>query len=90
MIDLKPGDVLTIAYDINDEGQIVGAGTLNGHLHAFRLVPMFAGTPGYSNCYGQRVLALTQQYKGLNNAAAALGYPSVSGLQSAIMGFCKG
>ena len=52
--------------------------------------PHFAGTPGKPNCYGQSVAALAQQYSGLNNAATALGYPSVSALQSAIMTYCGG
>jgi hypothetical protein len=51
--------------------------------------PRFAGTPGQSNCYGQRVSALAKQYSGLNNAAAAMGYPSVSALQNAIVAFCE-
>src|SRR5262249_17781808 len=33
--------------------------------------PVFAGTPGYSNCYGKSVTALPSQYPGLNAAAAA-------------------
>jgi sensor domain CHASE-containing protein len=52
--------------------------------------PVFAGTPGYSNCHGQSVAALAHQYGGLNNAAAALGYADVSALQNAILGFCEG
>jgi hypothetical protein len=51
--------------------------------------PVFAGTPGKSNCYGQSVSALAQQYGGLNNAAAALGYPSVSALQNAVETYCE-
>jgi YVTN family beta-propeller protein len=51
--------------------------------------PTFAGTPGKANCYGQSVSALAQQYGGLNNAAAALGYPSVSALQNTILAFCE-
>ena len=51
--------------------------------------PIFAGTPGKANCHGQSVSALAKQYGGLNNAAAALGYPSVSALQNAIMQFCE-
>jgi probable HAF family extracellular repeat protein len=90
LVSLPAGDVLTIAYGINNDGQIVGAGTLNGHLHAFRLVPVFAGTPGYSNCYGKSVSALTQQYGGLNNAASALGYSSAKALQNTILAFCEG
>jgi hypothetical protein len=52
--------------------------------------PVFAGTPGKSNCHGQSVSALARQYKGLNAAAAALGYADVSALQSAMMAFCGG
>jgi len=55
------------------------------------LVPLkaFAGTPGKANCYGQSVSALTKQYGGLNNAAAALGYLNVSALQNAIEAYCE-
>ena len=56
----------------------------------FVVAPVFAGTPGKANCDGQSVSALAKQYGGLNNAAAALGYSSVSALQNAIMGFCEG
>jgi YVTN family beta-propeller protein len=52
--------------------------------------PRFAGTPGKSNCYGKSVSALVRQYRGLNAAAAALGYRSVKALQTAIMEFCEG
>jgi hypothetical protein len=52
--------------------------------------PVFAGTPGKSSCHGQSVSALARQYKGLNAAAAALGYVDVLALQSAIMAFCGG
>ena len=51
--------------------------------------PVFAGVPGKSNCFGQSVSALAQQYGGLNAAAATLGYPSVQALQNAIMEFCE-
>jgi YVTN family beta-propeller protein len=51
--------------------------------------PTFAGTPGKANCYGQSVSALARQYGGLNNATAALGYPSVSALQNAIEAYCE-
>jgi hypothetical protein len=50
--------------------------------------PVFAGTPGKSNCHGQSVSALARQYRGLNGAAAALGYSDVSALQNAILTFC--
>ena len=82
---------------INNTGQIAASGcytsgALNSECHAFRLdpVPVFAGTPGKANCHGQSVSALAKQYGGVNNAAAALGFDSVSALQNAIMAFCEG
>ncbi len=52
--------------------------------------PRFAGTPGFSNCHGQSVAAVAQQFGGLNAAAVALGFPSVQALQTAIRAFCQG
>jgi hypothetical protein len=52
--------------------------------------PPFAGTPGAANCNGQTVSALSQQFGTLDAAAAALGFPSVKALQSAIKAFCAG
>ena len=52
--------------------------------------PVFAGMPGKANCHGQSVSALAKQYGGLNGAATALGYSSVSALQDAIIAFCEG
>jgi YVTN family beta-propeller protein len=52
--------------------------------------PRFAGTPGHSNCHGKSVSVLAQQFKGLNDAAAALGFSSVKALQNAILAFCGG
>jgi hypothetical protein len=52
--------------------------------------PTFAGTPGKANCYGQSVSVLVRQYHGLNAAAAALGYPRVRALETAILAFCEG
>ena len=51
--------------------------------------PVFAGSPGRENCPAQSVSALAWQNGGLNRAAAALGYPSVKALQSAIQRFCE-
>jgi hypothetical protein len=50
----------------------------------------FAGMPGKANCHSQSVSVLVRQFGGLNNAAAALGFPSVQALQDAIMTFCEG
>jgi len=72
--------------------QIVVAGTWSGSGKVvINLVsPVFAGTPGKANCLGQSVSALAKQFGGLNNATAALNYPSVDALQNAIMEFCGG
>jgi len=51
--------------------------------------PVFAGSPGRENCPAQSVSALARQNGGLNRATAALGYPSVKALQSAIQRFCE-
>jgi YVTN family beta-propeller protein len=56
----------------------------------FIIRPIFAGTQHFSNCYGQSVAALARQYRGLNAAAAGLGYPGVRALQYAILMFCGG
>ena len=37
-----------------------------------------------------RASALAKQYGGLNNAAAALGYPSAKALQNTIEAYCEG
>ena len=50
--------------------------------------PRFAGTPGYSNCYGQSVAALARQYGGLDAAVGALHYSSVQTLQNDIAAYC--
>jgi len=52
--------------------------------------PIFAGTPGNANCYGQSVSALAKKYEGLSAAAAAFQFSSVDTLQEAIAGFCEG
>ena len=52
--------------------------------------PVFAGTPGKANCFGQSVTALQAQFGGLNAAAAALGFPTIGALQHAILAFCGG
>jgi uncharacterized repeat protein (TIGR03803 family) len=56
----------------------------------FVVQPIFAGTPGKPNSFGQSVSALARQYGGLNTAANALDFPTVRALQKAIMDFCEG
>jgi hypothetical protein len=48
----------------------------------------FAGTPGAPNCHGTSIAALAQANGGLPAAAAALGFPSVAALQSAVAAYC--
>jgi uncharacterized repeat protein (TIGR03803 family) len=55
----------------------------------FVAFPIFAGKHGTPNCVGVSVSALAQQYGGINNAAAARGYSSVSALQDAIRAYCR-
>jgi hypothetical protein len=52
--------------------------------------PVFAGTPGKTNCFGQSVSALAHQFGGLYAAAKALEFPNVPALQDAILAFCEG
>jgi hypothetical protein len=63
--------------------------TGDGEVVITAVAPVFAGTPGKANCHGQSVSALAQQYSGLNNAAAELGFDSVKALQEAIGDFCE-
>jgi hypothetical protein len=48
----------------------------------------FAGTPVAKTCRGRSTAALANRYTDLGTAAAALGYPSVKALQTAITIFC--
>ena len=75
----------------SDRGQVLFCATMrekdvNGNA---MFTPMFAGIPGFSNCHGQSVASLAQQYRGLATAAKTLGYPSVNALQDAIRAFCR-
>jgi hypothetical protein len=90
------GSIFTIPYSINDAGAITGYysyAPTNHELefHGFLVTqpaPIFAGTPGYSNCHGESVAALAGQYGGLNAAVAAFGFSSVTALHNAILAFC--
>jgi uncharacterized membrane protein len=46
------------------------------------------GTPRMSNCHGQSVSGLTQQFSGMDHAASAFGFASVNVLQNVIRDFC--
>jgi hypothetical protein len=47
-----------------------------------------AGTPGEPNCHGQSVHALARQFRGIDEAASALGFSSVDALQDSLKEFC--
>jgi YVTN family beta-propeller protein len=51
--------------------------------------PSFAGTPGFSNCVGQSIAVLDQQFRGRSVAAAALGFPDVQALENSVLTFCQ-
>ncbi|MBV8894676.1 MAG: YncE family protein [Acidobacteria bacterium] len=61
----------------------------DGHGLFIQPGPRFAGIPGFSNCHGQSVSALVQQFNGLNAAAEALGFRTISGLEEAVLEFCE-
>jgi hypothetical protein len=96
MVGVRSPVVLAVqvAAALSDEGtDAIVVGDIwpgNGKVVINLVSPVFAGTPGNANCRGQSVFALAQQFGGLNNAAAALGYPSMDTLQNAIREFCGG
>ena len=49
----------------------------------------FAGMPGAPNCVGDTISTLAHTYGGIAHAAPALGYASVSALQSAVASYCN-
>jgi hypothetical protein len=56
--------------------------------HAGQDLTPYAGLPGAASCGGVSVSALASLYGGMSNAAAALGFASVSDLQQDIRRFC--
>jgi hypothetical protein len=86
------GQGLSVALSSDGNTAIVGGPDDNNVVGAAWVFaqPVFAGTPGKANCHGKSVSALARQFGGLNRAAAALGFDSVSALQEAIMAFCGG
>jgi hypothetical protein len=56
----------------------------------FTIEPTFAGTPGKGNCNRLSITKLLLTYGTLDDAPAALGYPSVAALDDAITAFCGG
>jgi YVTN family beta-propeller protein len=89
-----PGTVSVIDTASNAVTATIPVGNLPIAIGVFiqplKPTPRFAGTPGKANCYGQSVSALVMQYHGLNAAAAALGFSSITTLEKAILTFCEG
>ena len=46
-------------------------------------------TPRHPNCHGKSVSALAKQFRGLDAAAASLGFSCVDALQDALEAFCE-
>jgi len=80
----------SVALSADGGTAIVGGPADNGTVGAAWIYtqPAFAGTPGKASCFGQSVSALARQVRGLNAAAAALGFSDVRALQTAILAFC--
>jgi hypothetical protein len=94
---LTPGSSIEqwTSVSISGDGStVLSGGPLDnngvGAAWIFRQRPVFAGSPGEVNCYGQSVSALARQYGAVSNGAAALGFDSVSALQNAVGEFCGG
>jgi hypothetical protein len=90
--DAIGGQTLTgigLLTQINESGTIAFLASDTGGSQMIITALPFAGTPGQANCHGKSVSALSQQYGGMDSAAAALGFPSVQALQNAIKTFCK-
>ena len=86
------GSSFLAAAATNTSSAINGTGngqvTISWNTTTDSCAPVFAGTPGKANCYGQSVAALNNQYGNQPAAAVALGYPSVQALHDAIHTFC--
>ena len=86
--NIVSNNVSVIAAVTNTVTATVAVGSAPFALGVFIARASFAGTPGFSNCHGQSVAALAQEFGGLSAAAAGLGFPSVKALQAAITAFC--
>ena len=67
LIDPSSGWFLSWADDINDSGQIVGTGFLNGQEHAFLLTPTAVPIPATVWLFGSGLLGLLGIVRGRRN-----------------------
>jgi hypothetical protein len=92
LFSATPGSIssatLTPSFGLIGPNPIQTLGDGWGFVEDISLVHGFAGTPGSANCHGQTVSELALRYGGMANAASALGFASVAGLQDAIRAFC--
>jgi uncharacterized repeat protein (TIGR03803 family) len=71
------------------EGGAIGDGTVFELIGSGFVPPkQFAGTPGSAECTGKSISTLAKTYRGIAQAAQALGYDSVSALQNAVAHYC--
>jgi YVTN family beta-propeller protein len=90
-VTIYPNTVSVIATATNMVTATIPVGRVPVAFGVFiQPLPIFAGTPDFSNCWGQSVAALAEVFGGLDAAAAALGFPRVTALQNAIAAFCRG
>ena len=59
-------------------------------MYELTLPAAFTGVPGQANCVSQSLALLINKYGGTSNATTALGYPSATALQNAVMVYCGG
>jgi len=84
-----PGIVSVINTATNTVSATIPVGLIPNGI-SIQPPPRFAGVPGSSNCRGASVSALAIKFGVLDDAAAALGFSTVQGLQDAIQVFCAG
>jgi DNA-binding beta-propeller fold protein YncE len=94
IIDGQANDVLqTLQVGSGPQGVGFNPATLtayvaNGGSNSVSVITAFVGTAGAANCHGKSVSALAKQFRGLDAAAAALGFSSVQDLQATITAYC--
>jgi len=59
------------------------------HAGVVATIAEVVGTPGFSNCHGLSIAALSHQFGNLGAAAKALGFSDVTELQDAVRAFCR-